>query len=125
MEQKTHESTIEERFRLARNDPSMVVIEGFHPLKHAIRFGAELLEVVSPNLKELAALQSEYAPDIGTTINDMVTAVPGDIFEKLAPVSPPTGPTYVRDGQQSADKAGHPIVGICNVMKKVETQFLM
>jgi len=82
--------TIEERFHLARHDLSLVVIEGFHPLKHAIRFGAELLEVVSPDLKELADLQSEYAPDIGDTITDLAIAVPEDIFEKLAPVSPPT-----------------------------------
>ncbi len=82
---------IEDRFYNARNDPSLVVIEGFHPLKHAIRFGAELLEVVSPDLQELAALQSEYAPDIGSKINDLATAVSGDVFEKLGPVNPPTG----------------------------------
>jgi TrmH family RNA methyltransferase len=85
------EKTIEERFHMARHDLSLVVIEGFHPLKHAIRFGAELLEVVSPNLQELAALQSEYAPDIAGNISDVATAVPNDIFDKLAPVSPPTG----------------------------------
>jgi len=83
--------TTEERFHLARHDLSLVVIEGFHPLKHAIRFGAELLEIVTRNLKELAELQSEYAPDIGTAISDLAAAVPDDVFEKLAPVSPPTG----------------------------------
>ena len=82
--------TTEERFHLARHDLSLVVIEGFHPLKHAIRFGAELLEVVTPNLRELAALQAEYAPDIEKTISGLASAVPDDVFEKLAPVSPPT-----------------------------------
>ena len=82
---------IEDRFYNARNDPSLVVIEGFHPLKHAIRFGAELLEVVSPDLQELAALQAEYAPDIGSKINDLAVAVTGEVFEKLGPVKPPTG----------------------------------
>ena len=82
---------IEDRFHNARNDPSLVVIEGFHPLKHAIRFGAELLEVVSPNLRELAELQSEYAPDIADVIDTLVTVVPNDLFDKLAPVNPPTG----------------------------------
>ncbi len=81
---------IEDRFHLARHDLSLVVIEGFHPLKHAMRFGAELLEVVCPNLRELAALQSEYAPDLGHAMQDLTTAVPDDVFEKLAPVSPPT-----------------------------------
>ena len=39
-----NQKPIEDRFYNARNDPSLVVIEGFHPLKHAIRFGAELVE---------------------------------------------------------------------------------
>ena len=91
MKQKTHETTIEERFHMARNDPSLVVIEGFHPLKHAIRFGADLLEVVSPDLRQLAALQSEYAPDISLALDGLADAIPDEVFGKLAPVSPPTG----------------------------------
>lgn len=84
------QKSIEDRFHLARHDLSLVVIEGFHPLKHAIRFGAEILEVVSPNPKELAELQAEYAPDIGNAMADLVTAVPDDVFENLAPMTPPT-----------------------------------
>ena len=82
---------IEDRFYNARNDPSLVVIEGFHPLKHAIRFGAELLEVVSPDLTELAALQAEYAPDIGKAFQSQVMQVPNHVFERLGPMTPPTG----------------------------------
>ena len=82
---------IEDRFHNARNDPSLVVIEGFHPLKHAIRFGVELLEVVSPDLQELAELQAEYAPDIGSKITDQAEAVTGEVFGRLGPSKPPTG----------------------------------
>ena len=82
---------IEDRFHNARNDPSLVVIEGFHPLKHAVRFGAELLEVVSRNLEELAALQAEYAPDIANAIDGRVAAIPDEVFARLGPVTPPTG----------------------------------
>ncbi len=82
---------IEDRFHNARNDPSLVVIEGFHPLKHAIRFGVELLEVVSPDLQELAALQAEYAPDIGNKISDQAAAVTDDVFGRLGAAKPPTG----------------------------------
>ena len=82
---------IEDRFHNARNDQSLVVIEGFHPLKHAIRFGVNLLEVVSPDLDELAVLQAEYAPDIGTKISDHVAEVSNDIFKRLGPSRPPTG----------------------------------
>ena len=82
---------IEDRFYNARHDPSLVVIEGFHPLKHAMRFGAELLEVVSPDLTELAALQVEYAPDITKSFQGLVAEVPNDVFERLGPTTPPTG----------------------------------
>jgi tRNA G18 (ribose-2'-O)-methylase SpoU len=82
---------IEDRFHNARNDPSLVVIEGFHPLKHAIRFGVELLEVVSLDLQELAALQAEYAPDIDSKIADQAAEVSDDVFGRLGPAKPPTG----------------------------------
>ena len=31
------------RFRAARHDPTLVVLEGFHALKHALRFGAAVV----------------------------------------------------------------------------------
>ena len=86
-----NQKPIEDRFYNARNDPSLVVIEGFHPLKHAIRFGAELVEAVSPDLYELAVLLAEYAPDLGDDIIGQVSAVDDDVFERLGPVKPPTG----------------------------------
>ena len=36
--------TTEERFHRARKDPELAVLEGFHALKHALRFGAEVLQ---------------------------------------------------------------------------------
>jgi TrmH family RNA methyltransferase len=86
-----NQKPIEDRFYNARSDPSLVVIEGFHPLKHAIRFGAELLEAVSPDLYELAVLLAEYAPDLGDEIIGQISAVDDDVFERLGPVKPPTG----------------------------------
>ena len=86
-----NQKPIEDRFYNARNDPSLVVIEGFHPLKHAIRFGAELVEAVSPDLYELAVLLAKYAPDLGDEIIGQVSAVDDDVFERLGPVKPPTG----------------------------------
>ena len=86
-----NQKPIEDRFYNARNDPSLVVIEGFHPLKHAIRFGAELVEAVSPDLYELAVLLAEYAPDLGDDIIGQISAVDDDVFQRLGPVKPPTG----------------------------------
>ena len=83
--------SIEERFHIARGDLSLVVVEGFHPLKHALRFGAKFVEVVSPDSLELQRLQQEYAPDIGDCLNNLVVEIEKSIFERLARVTPSTG----------------------------------
>ena len=57
-----HELTV--RFRKARRDPELTVVEGFHALKHALRFGAELVEAVAVDPEALEALARELAPDL-------------------------------------------------------------
>jgi tRNA G18 (ribose-2'-O)-methylase SpoU len=80
-----------DRFRVARSDPSLAVLEGIHPLKHAIRFGAELVETVGMNRAGLSQLADEFAPDITPILRQQVNVVPPEVFQKLAPVPPPTG----------------------------------
>ena len=48
----------------ARRDPALVILEGFHAVKHAVRFGAELVGVWTADADELAALVARLAPDI-------------------------------------------------------------
>src|SRR3954453_4003297 len=48
----------------ARRDPGLVVLEGFHAVKHATRFGAELLGVWTADLDELRELEARLAPDV-------------------------------------------------------------
>jgi RNA methyltransferase, TrmH family len=50
--------------RGARRDPGLVVLEGFHAVKHAVRFGAELLGVWAADAEEVAALSARLAPDV-------------------------------------------------------------
>ena len=83
--------TLVERFRGARSDPSLALLEGFHPIKHAIRFGAELMEVVCLSAEELARLTASHAPDIAGAFDGPVTEVSTKVFEELAPLAPPTG----------------------------------
>lgn len=83
--------TIVERFRTARSDQALVVLEGIHTVKHAIRFGAELIEAVTPNVEELTRLGAEIAPDISGWLGESVGAVPAEVFQQLAPKAPPTG----------------------------------
>ena len=83
--------TLVEKFRSARTDPALAVLEGFHPLKHAIRFGAHLELVVAVSLDELAELGKKYGPDIASVLEGQVELVQKDVFRHLAPVPPPTG----------------------------------
>ena len=85
-----HQSLID-RFRSARSDPALAVLEGIHPLKHAIRFGAELIEAVCLSLAELERLAAGFAPDIAPGLHNGIGEVPAAVFEQLAPVPPPTG----------------------------------
>jgi RNA methyltransferase, TrmH family len=84
-----HELTV--RFRKARRDPELTVIEGFHALKHALRFGAELVEAVAVDPEELERLAAELAPDLaGQLAGRVETIAPADLAE-LAPLVPRTG----------------------------------
>jgi RNA methyltransferase, TrmH family len=50
--------------RQARRDPELVLIEGFHALKHALRFGAEILRAAITDAEEVRKLAETLAPDI-------------------------------------------------------------
>ncbi len=48
----------------ARRDGGLAVLEGFHALKHATRFGAEVLGAWTADPQELEALRARMAPDV-------------------------------------------------------------
>jgi RNA methyltransferase, TrmH family len=50
--------------RGSRSDPDHVRLEGVHALKHALRFGADVEVVVSPDPVGLALLLTRLAPDV-------------------------------------------------------------
>jgi len=84
-----HDRTV--RFRKARRDPELTVIEGFHALKHALRFGAELVEAVAVDPERLEALARELAPDLAGQVGDRVERVDADVLVDLTPLVPRTG----------------------------------
>lgn len=79
------------RFGRARRDASLAVLEGFHSLKHALRFNAELLEVVCRDAHELDRLAARLAPDLRERIGELARAVAPATFAQLAPLEPSTG----------------------------------
>jgi len=79
------------RFRRARRDPELAVLEGFHALKHALRFDAPLLEVVVSDEAPLERLTGALAPDLSACLLALAQPVEPSIFAQLAPLPPPTG----------------------------------
>jgi TrmH family RNA methyltransferase len=79
------------RFGRARRDPSLAVLEGFHPLKHALRFGANVLEVVRSSDADLDALAAQLAPELAERMHELARVVEPDVFAQLAPLTPATG----------------------------------
>jgi RNA methyltransferase, TrmH family len=50
--------------RSARRDPGRVRLEGVHALKHALRFGADVEVVATPDVAGLRRLLHDLAPDV-------------------------------------------------------------
>jgi RNA methyltransferase, TrmH family len=79
------------RFGRARRDQSLAVLEGLHALKHALRFGANVLEVVSDDPAELDRLAALLAPDVSARLRELARPVDSAVFAQLAPLAPSTG----------------------------------
>jgi RNA methyltransferase, TrmH family len=80
-----------ECFLGARSDPDRVVLEGFHALKHALRFGADVELACAADLNELSTLARALAPDLETRMRALLEPVSASLFRSLAPVPPATG----------------------------------
>lgn len=80
-----------EVFRAARKNSSLAVLEGFHPLKHAVRFGADIEIVVTRDIASLKRLCDMLAPDVWHRVGDLARVVDETLFQRLAPVAPDTG----------------------------------
>ncbi len=80
-----------QRYRAARRERDLAVLEGFHALKHALRFGAEVLEAVASDPGELERLADGLAPDLAGSLAARVTAVDGEVLARMVPQAPRTG----------------------------------
>ncbi|HEX7289502.1 MAG TPA: TrmH family RNA methyltransferase [Conexibacter sp.] len=57
-------SELARRFQQARTDERLALLEGFHAIKHALRFGAEIELVAAADPEALERLAAELAPDL-------------------------------------------------------------
>ncbi len=79
------------RFHEARRSEDLVVLQGFHALKHALRFGAPVELVACADPAELERLAQELAPDLIERIQVLAVVLPAEAFKRLGPYVPHTG----------------------------------
>jgi TrmH family RNA methyltransferase len=79
------------RYGRARRDPSLAVLEGFHALKHALRFGGEVLEAATRDAATLGRLAESLAADQRERMLALAQEVDAGVFEQLVPYPPSTG----------------------------------
>ncbi len=72
------------RFYAAYRNPGLAVLEGFHPARHAMRFGAELDVAVTYDPKKLLELAERLAPDSVPGIEGVLQVVTRERFTRLS-----------------------------------------
>ena len=80
-----------QRFRAARRAQDLALLEGFHALKHALRFGAEVIEAVALDPGELERLAADLAPDLAGSLAERTAPVSAEALAQLVPHAPRTG----------------------------------
>jgi TrmH family RNA methyltransferase len=86
---------IVDQFRAARRDPELAVLEGFHAVKHALRFGAQLSALVGTDAAEVQRLTEALAPDLRVRLSSDLRLIDAEVFSQLAPQAPRTGVTAI------------------------------
>ena len=84
----------------ARRSRSLAVVEGFHALKHALRFDADIIEAVTDDPKAVQRLAMRLAPDVGEAMARRLRQVPQSILRGLLPQS--SGPAVLAIARRPA-----------------------
>ncbi|USQ82332.1 TrmH family RNA methyltransferase [Streptomyces phaeoluteigriseus] len=67
-----------------------VLLDGFHAIKHAVRFGADVPVAVAVDRRSALALADDLAPDVRATLEALLTEVPEATYASLVPRPHPT-----------------------------------
>ncbi|MFJ5774817.1 TrmH family RNA methyltransferase [Streptomyces sp. NPDC093094] len=76
--------------RAAAGADACVLLDGFHALKHALRFGAEVPVAVTADRDAALALADELAPDVRPALQALLAEVPQATYASLVPRPHPT-----------------------------------
>ncbi|ARZ69120.1 TrmH family RNA methyltransferase [Streptomyces sp. HU2014] len=71
--------------------PDAVLLDGFHALKHALRFGADVRLAVAADKKATLALAGQLADDLTGTLDERLVEIPARALKELLPRVHPTG----------------------------------
>ncbi|GAA1268721.1 TrmH family RNA methyltransferase [Saccharothrix xinjiangensis] len=82
-----------------------VVLEGFHAVKHALRFGARVRSVVVLDLERALGLARSHAPDVVGEFERRAEVVDAGEFARRIGRSHPTGVAGI--AERPAEQAGH------------------
>jgi TrmH family RNA methyltransferase len=93
---------VEERWAELAAGGDTVLLEGFHALKHALRFGAVVPLAVTSDPAGLARLASDLAPDLGAVHAVQVTP---EVLRRLVLRPHPTGVAALAVRPQPVDNA--------------------
>ncbi|MEU5050686.1 TrmH family RNA methyltransferase [Streptomyces sp. NPDC021096] len=77
--------------RWAADAPGAVLLDGFHALKHALRFGADVGPAVTSDKASALELAADLADDLTDTLDDLLVEVPAQTLRELVPRVHPTG----------------------------------
>ncbi len=84
-------SDLRQRFQQARRDERLAVLEGFHALKHALRFGASVELVAAADPDALERMAAQLAPDLAGRFRALAgEPVAPELLAALAPHVPRT-----------------------------------
>ena len=70
---------------------SSVLLDGFHALKHALRFEARVPLALTADRAAVLALAQELAPDLTVTLDGLLREAPEQALQGLVPRPHPTG----------------------------------
>ncbi len=71
--------------------PDAVLLDGFHALKHALRFGARVGPALASDKAAVLELASELADDVTDALERLLVEVPAQTLRELLPRVHPTG----------------------------------
>ncbi|WP_030233239.1 TrmH family RNA methyltransferase [Streptomyces sp. NRRL S-350] len=78
-------------WRAAEREPGAVLLDGFHALKHALRFGGDVRRMLTADRTALRALAAELAGDVAPAVDALAVELPQAVLRTLAPRLHPTG----------------------------------